>query len=64
MGFIPETPMLRSRYGISISMHASVMSLGKYVVAEAGCNWYLRDINICSLSEKNYVPHVLTFFLK
>jgi hypothetical protein len=22
------------------------MPLGKYVVAEAGCNWYLDDINI------------------
>jgi hypothetical protein len=32
---------------------ASVMSLGHCVVAEAGCNWYLLDINICSFSKKN-----------
>jgi hypothetical protein len=29
------------------------MLLGHDVVVEAGCNWYLRDIKICSLSEKN-----------
>jgi hypothetical protein len=29
------------------------MPLGHDVVAEARCNWYLRDINICSLSRKN-----------
>jgi hypothetical protein len=28
------------------------MSLGQCVVAEAGCNWYLYDINIYSLSKK------------
>jgi hypothetical protein len=28
------------------------MLLGHGVVAETGCNWYLRDINICSLSKK------------
>jgi hypothetical protein len=33
-------------------MCASVLLLGYYVVAKAGCNWYLRDINIFSLSEK------------
>jgi hypothetical protein len=31
---------------------ASVLSLGHYVVAEAGCNCYSFDINICSLLEK------------
>lgn len=31
---------------------ASFMPLGHDVVAEAGCNWYLRDINIYSLSKK------------
>ena len=30
---------------------ASVMSLGHWVVAESGCNWYLRDINIFFLSK-------------
>jgi hypothetical protein len=34
---------------------ASVISLGQCVVAEAGCNWYLRDINIYSLSKKRLV---------
>jgi hypothetical protein len=29
------------------------MLLRQYVVAETGCNCYLHDINICSLSEKN-----------
>jgi hypothetical protein len=28
---------------------ASVMPLGQCVVAEAGYNWYLHNINICSL---------------
>jgi hypothetical protein len=27
------------------------MSLGHCIVAEAECNWYLLDINICSLSK-------------
>ena len=31
---------------------ASVWPLGKHVVAEAVYNWYLRDINIYSLSKK------------
>ena len=31
---------------------ASVVPLGKCVVAEAGCNWYLPDINICSFPKK------------
>jgi hypothetical protein len=30
---------------------ASFMPLGYDVVAEAGCNWYIHDINICSLSK-------------
>jgi hypothetical protein len=30
---------------------ASVLSLGQCVITEAGCNWYLLDINICSLSK-------------
>lgn len=35
-------------------LRASVMSLRHCVVAEAGCNWYLRDINIFPFSkEKN-----------
>jgi hypothetical protein len=29
------------------------MLIGKYVVAEAGCNWYLLDINIYSLTKKS-----------
>jgi hypothetical protein len=33
---------------------ASAVPLGQCVVAEAGCNWYLRDINIYSLSKKKY----------
>jgi hypothetical protein len=28
------------------------MPLGHDVVAKAGCNWYLRDINKYSLSKK------------
>jgi hypothetical protein len=28
------------------------MPLGIYVVAEAGCDWYLLDINIFPLSKK------------
>jgi hypothetical protein len=32
---------------------ASVLPLGHYVVAEAGCNWYHLDINIYFLSKKN-----------
>jgi hypothetical protein len=32
---------------------ASFIPLGHDVVAEAGCNWYLHDINKCSLSKKN-----------
>ena len=32
---------------------ASARSFGLAVVAEAECNWYLRDINIYSLSKKN-----------
>ena len=35
------------------------MPLGQCVIAEAGCNWYLRDINICSLS-KNSRKAVIT----
>jgi hypothetical protein len=31
------------------------MSLGHDVVAEAGYNWYLRDINIFSLSKELWV---------
>jgi hypothetical protein len=31
---------------------ASVLPLGHYVIAEAGCNWYPLDINIYSLSKK------------
>jgi hypothetical protein len=30
---------------------ASIVPLGHYVVAEAGCNWYHLDINIYSLSK-------------
>jgi hypothetical protein len=36
-----------------------------YVVAEAGCNWYLLDINIYSLSKKNLLQdelHYVWFF--
>jgi hypothetical protein len=33
-------------------MCASIMPLGHCVVAKARCNWYLRDINIYSLSKK------------
>ena len=36
-------------------MCVSVMFLRYCVVVEAGCNWYLRDINIFSLS-KNVLP--------
>jgi hypothetical protein len=32
---------------------ASVLSLGYCIVAEAECNWYLRDINIFPLSKKD-----------
>ena len=32
---------------------ASILPLGHCVVAEAECNWYLRDINIFPLSKKN-----------
>jgi hypothetical protein len=32
---------------------ASVLLLGYYVVVEAGCNWYLNDINVFPLSKKN-----------
>jgi hypothetical protein len=33
------------------------MPLGHDVVAETGCNWYLRDTNICSTSgKKAYSP--------
>jgi hypothetical protein len=28
------------------------MPLGQCVIVETGCNWYLGDINICSLSKK------------
>jgi hypothetical protein len=31
---------------------ASVLPLGYCVVADAGCNWYLHDINIFPLSKK------------
>jgi hypothetical protein len=34
-------------------MCASVMPLGHCVVAKATCNWYLCDINICSLLKNN-----------
>jgi hypothetical protein len=34
-------------------MCASFKLLGHDVVAEAKCNWYLRDITICSLSKKS-----------
>ena len=30
-------------------------TVGYYVVAEAGCNWYHRDINIYSLSNKKKI---------
>jgi hypothetical protein len=33
---------------------AFFMPLGHDVIAEAGCNWYLRDINICSLLKKRF----------
>jgi hypothetical protein len=36
-------------------MCESVLSLGHCVVAETGCNWYLLDINIYSLSKKNLI---------
>jgi hypothetical protein len=28
---------------------ASILPLGKYIVAEVDCNWYLLDINMYSL---------------
>jgi hypothetical protein len=31
----------------------SFLLLGHEVVAEVGCNWYLCDINICSLLKKD-----------
>jgi hypothetical protein len=31
------------------------MSLGHDVAAEAGCNWYLYNINKYSLSKKNQI---------
>jgi hypothetical protein len=42
------------------------MPLGYDVVAEAGCNWYLNDINICSLSKKkgNYIQHLSSRLIK
>jgi hypothetical protein len=33
-------------------MCASVLLLEHCVVTDAGYNWYLHDINICSLSKK------------
>jgi hypothetical protein len=35
-----------------LELCASVMLLEYCVVVEAGCNWYLHDININSLSKK------------
>ena len=40
----------------------SVMTLGFCVVAEAGCNCYLRDINIYSLSKRYVTSELLIFF--
>ena len=41
---------------------ASVGPFGFGVVAEAGCNWYLHDINIYSLSKKNQFNNVFQFY--
>jgi hypothetical protein len=35
-----------------IGLCVFVISLGYFVFAEARCNWYLQNINICSLSKK------------
>jgi hypothetical protein len=32
---------------------ASVLLIGHCVVADAGCNWYLRDINIFHVSKNS-----------
>ena len=37
---------------------ASVISLGHFVVAEAECNWYLRDINIFPLLKKMHTSYI------
>ena len=42
---------------------ASIRPLGLYVVAEAGCIWYLRDINIYSLSKNLVLYHSFCYYV-
>ena len=37
-----------------IFLMVCVMSLGRFVFAEAGCNWCLCDVNILALSNKEH----------
>jgi hypothetical protein len=37
----------------------SILPLGYCVVTETGCNWYLLDINIYSLSNKKMLGKVM-----
>jgi hypothetical protein len=46
------TGLLFFSFFFSFWLCASVLPLGYCVVAEAGCNWYLHDINIFLLSKK------------
>jgi hypothetical protein len=42
---------------------ASLMSLEHCVIAAVVCNWYLHDINLCSLSKKIYLLFLLSMLL-